>query len=134
MSIWPISIRYEGKPQGKERSRVKTVKGKTWGYTPTKTVSYEDDLKWLAKSAMSGLKPSPASIYMRIEAYFKPKPKEHGVHYTRKPDADNIAKSVADALNGIVYMDDEQIAELTIVKLFGPSEYLLIEVGETELD
>lgn len=34
----------------------------------------------------------------------------------RKPDADNIAKSVLDALNGAAYEDDKQVVALVVVK------------------
>ncbi len=36
--------------------------------------------------------------------------------FTRKPDADNIAKSVMDALNGMAWEDDAQVTELTVRK------------------
>ena len=35
---------------------------------------------------------------------------------TKKPDADNIIKSIADALNGIAYADDSQIVQATVNK------------------
>ncbi len=34
----------------------------------------------------------------------------------KKPDLDNLMKSVADALNGILYRDDAQICEVAMVK------------------
>jgi Holliday junction resolvase RusA-like endonuclease len=37
-----------------------------------------------------------------------------------RPDADNLAKIIADALNTIVYADDAQIASLTVRKIYGP--------------
>lgn len=36
---------------------------------------------------------------------------------THKPDADNIAKVVLDALNGVAWLDDAQVTSLTVVKL-----------------
>lgn len=38
------------------------------------------------------------------------------VPFTVKPDADNIAKLVLDALNGIAYADDKQVVGLTTIK------------------
>lgn len=35
---------------------------------------------------------------------------------TQKPDADNIAKLVLDALNGIAYVDDSQVREMLVIK------------------
>ena len=36
-----------------------------------------------------------------------------------KPDADNYAKIMQDALNGILFVDDAQIVDLRVCKLFG---------------
>lgn len=33
-----------------------------------------------------------------------------------KPDADNVAKAVMDALNGVAYTDDAQVAKLVVTK------------------
>ena len=35
---------------------------------------------------------------------------------TKKPDCDNIAKVILDALNGIAYHDDSQVVELVVHK------------------
>ena len=67
-------------------------------------------------------------VQMRIEAYF-PIPtafsKKKAVEASegkicpqKKPDADNIAKIICDALNEVAYKDDTQIIELTIVKKY----------------
>lgn len=37
--------------------------------------------------------------------------------FTRKPDADNVAKSVLDALNGVAWLDDAQVTHLSVRKL-----------------
>ena len=41
---------------------------------------------------------------------------------TKKPDADNIAKVVCDALNGVAYKDDTQIVSLHIKKSYTADE------------
>lgn len=38
---------------------------------------------------------------------------------TKRPDLDNIAKVVQDALTGIVYVDDAQICTTTMTKCYG---------------
>lgn len=38
---------------------------------------------------------------------------------TSKPDLDNLAKFVKDALNGVAYKDDSQIINLTVSKIYG---------------
>jgi Holliday junction resolvase RusA-like endonuclease len=37
---------------------------------------------------------------------------------TCKPDCDNIAKAVCDALNGVAYADDSQISMCTVLKMY----------------
>lgn len=44
-----------------------------------------------------------------------------GEPYTHKPDADNVAKAVLDALNGLAYEDDSQVQELVIIKKYAPA-------------
>ena len=53
--------------------------------------------------------------------FFLPRPKSapaRVTHHTTKPDADNLAKSIKDALRGIVYHDDSQIVALRVWKRF----------------
>jgi len=36
----------------------------------------------------------------------------------KKPDIDNIAKAFLDAMNGTVYLDDTQVVELNLKKIY----------------
>lgn len=47
---------------------------------------------------------------------------------TKKPDLDNIAKSVLDALNNIVYTDDSQIVKLVISKWYAETPYTSVHI------
>jgi len=48
---------------------------------------------------------------------------------TSKPDCDNLAKTVMDALNGIAYRDDSQVWNLTVEKIIGlPGETSRVDV------
>ena len=38
---------------------------------------------------------------------------------TKKPDVDNITKSILDSLNGIAYKDDSQVTGLEVMKEYG---------------
>lgn len=49
---------------------------------------------------------------------------------TVKPDCDNIAKNINDALNGIAYTDDKQIVSLTINKFYSNDEYTNVKIEE----
>jgi Holliday junction resolvase RusA-like endonuclease len=48
--------------------------------------------------------------------------------HTGKPDADNILKAVCDALNGIVWHDDSQVAFARVLKQYGEEARLEIDI------
>ena len=87
-----------GDPVGKERPR----KGK-WGhfYTPTKTKKYQKQIGLNYIVIHRGKKfPEETKIYLDLKIYFRSK-----IH----PDADNVFKLVADALEGVAYKNDKYI-------------------------
>lgn len=45
-----------------------------------------------------------------------------------KPDVDNMAKFVMDALNGVYYKDDSQICTLVVSKQYGAEDSVLIQL------
>ena len=47
---------------------------------------------------------------------------------TGRPDVDNYAKAVMDALNGIAYNDDSQVACLTSRKQYAAAHGVLIQI------
>lgn len=53
-----------------------------------------------------------------------------------KPDCDNVAKAILDALNGIAYKDDSQVTELIVKKRFGHEAFCTCRIdsdgGENE--
>lgn len=112
-----------GEPMGKQRPRVT----RHHTYTPAKTVNFETALK-LQYMNTNKHKPVDGAVRMEIYAYFKiPKSISnkkrllmiaHKIRPTKKPDFDNIAKIVGDALNGIAYLDDKQIVDGKITKWY----------------
>ena len=54
----------------------------------------------------------------------------------RKPDCDNFAKMVLDALNGVAYLDDSQCIKLSVRKGWTHGELnegaIFIEINEIE--
>jgi len=113
-----------GEPKAKARPRV-TTKGIT--YTPKSTVEYENWVKqcYLVKYGQTMLE---GEVKATIKAYFgipksisqkrKKLMIDGKVRPTKKPDADNIAKSVLDSLNGIAYKDDSAVVALQVDKYF----------------
>lgn len=61
----------------------------------------------------------PVSVSIEVSAPLPKKRPKRVVDepYTAKPDADNVAKQVLDALNGLAYEDDARVTELTVRKV-----------------
>ena len=55
---------------------------------------------------------------------------ENKVHHTKKPDCDNIAKSILDALNNVAYYDDSQICKLSVEKYYGEVPKVIVSLNE----
>jgi len=45
-----------------------------------------------------------------------------------KPDTDNLAKFVLDALNGVYYKDDSQVYSLRVLKRYGTEDSVRVEL------
>lgn len=125
-------------PIGKGRPRV-TARGKfAHAYTPKKTKDYEKFLKAEAATAMTGWAPLTGPLKVDIQ-FTMPIPKSvtkkgrelmltGTVKHTKKPDSDNLAKSVLDALNGVVWEDDSLIYDLHVTKYYGAEPGIIITV------
>lgn len=125
-----------GKPQGKARPRV-TRRG---AYTPAKTKAYEQAVA-AAYRAQAGAYFGESQLAVMVFAYFEP-PKSTSkkkraamldgtIKPTTKPDADNIAKAVCDALNGIAYHDDAQITVMIIRKAYRERAGVKVCISDT---
>lgn len=111
---------------GKQRHRLDRRNARM--YTPTETIRNEAAIRDKAIRAMKQaypelkglLFPSRVPVAVRIDAY-EPLPVSRPKRIasepnTFKPDADNILKLVMDAMNGTVWVDDSQVAEVHVVK------------------
>lgn len=138
-----VMFQVPGKPHGKARARIfynKTV-GKHMSMTPDNTVLYENLIKEQFLSSANGFHiDRDKPVFLSICAKFLPPkstPKKkreemigRNILPLKKPDMDNIVKVVADALNGVAYHDDTQIALLEASKIYADEEGLEIVVGE----
>lgn len=130
-----------GAPVGKRRPKFSTVHGYAQAIKPKEDVIYEN----LVKLSFQQAKPSDYNLFdkavkMTILAYFAipksfSKKKQNEAIEGRispltKPDADNIAKIICDALNDIAYKDDTQIVELTIIKKYASEPKVKITLCE----
>ena len=51
---------------------------------------------------------------------------------TKKPDADNIAKIIMDAINGILWRDDKDVTSLMVNKVYSEKETVCVTVSWKE--
>lgn len=134
-----IKFTVSGEPVAKGRPRVTTVGGFARAYTPKKSKQYEDHVSYCAIAAMNELgfkKPLECPVRLSIIAYM-PIPKSMTkkdrssaiagiILPAKKPDIDNVAKSILDGLNTIVFKDDNQVVQLDVQKCY--SEQPRVEV------
>lgn len=140
-----LLFRVNGIPQGKARPRF-TKAGRS--YTPANTRRYEADVREAAlkAAAIQGYTKADkhAALAVSITAWFPvpaswPKKKRAAamsgdIYPTAKPDADNIAKAILDALNGIAYHDDKQAVEVLVTKQYARHGDPHVDVTVTTLD
>lgn len=136
-----ITFSVPGKPQGKARPRIVRQGGFSRSFTPEKTVLYENWIRSCYQREAGEYRfPDDSPLELAITAVF-PVPKSYSrrkregclsgfIRPTGKPDCDNIAKSVADALNGVAYRDDSRVCRLVVVKRYGEIEGLRVTVRE----
>lgn len=85
-------------------------------YTPQKTKDAEDIIGWTLKSYMqkNNLKMSRQPVH--IELAFLEVRGDHALPYPTRYDLDNAVKTIMDALNGVVYLDDTQVISIKAEK------------------
>ena len=115
-----------GKPVPQPRARVSTRGGFARSYVPRQHPihPYRVCIAEIAKAA--GATVTEDAVSVTICATFA-RPKSHlnqtGLRKTApllpREDVDNLAKSVLDALTGVAWHDDKQVASLQIVKSYG---------------
>ncbi|MBO5967122.1 MAG: RusA family crossover junction endodeoxyribonuclease [Clostridia bacterium] len=118
----------EGAPVGKGRPRFSSGGAYVRTYTPKKTADYEKHVR-MRYIAMCNSTQLNGPLRAEITCVFKiPKSTTKAnrermlrgeILPTVKPDADNIAKTILDALNGLAYEDDKQITALKVNKVYG---------------
>lgn len=82
----------------------------------------------------------PENAPLRLDAVFYmpiPKSANKGLRermagertmHTKKPDVDNLLKSVLDGCNGIAYKDDNQIAQIRATKVYSENPRIAVTI------
>lgn len=115
-----IEFSVPGKPDFKRRPRAVRQGPHVRVHNPPENATAEAKIALFARQV--GAQPMAGPVSLRVVAWWpsrkpdrkkNPRPAEP---YTSKPDADNVLKLVADALNGVAYLDDAQVARVEVEK------------------
>lgn len=129
-----------GEVQAKQRPK---FNGR-FAYTPKETVSYENLVKLQYQAQCGNYRyPDNVPLTVTIFAHLVPPQSASNIKKTRmlnqeeyplkKPDVDNVAKIILDALNGIAYRDDKQVVELHVKKLYAGESGVGVTISEMEV-
>lgn len=137
-----VTFTVDGDPVPKGRPRFARRGQFVQTYTDSKTLEYETHVAMRARQAIGASEPLKGALsvflYLRYavpESYTK-KRKEAcllGLEFPKRIDLDNVYKSITDAMNGIVYVDDSQIVEAHIRKAYHmfPGANIMVQECDT---
>ncbi len=121
-------------PQARPRFFVRRFGNKNFvgAYDTDRCKTFKEVVAWHAKAAVlrQGLR-KPVEGPISINLIFRMGKNGKERYHTKRPDIDNLAKAVKDALKGVVYADDCQIVEAHLYKQFGGPQ-IRIEVSRPE--
>lgn len=128
----------DGKVIGKERPRVNMNTGIV--YTPGRTKDYETLVQQSFRIKYPQYEMIKNRIGIDIIAYFKipkgtsktntEKMLNGEISPTKKPDIDNITKSILDAMNRFVIYDDNQVVKISVEKKYNIEDKTYIKIYE----
>lgn len=137
-----VTIWLGGPPRGKGRPRFGRRGSFVAVWTDKKTAAYEEMLAIDGIKAMEGIAMRLGALSVRIEAgmpipaSWSQKKRQAALSGDLspigKPDFDNIAKCVGDALNKICWKDDSQIVACSLRKFYSAEPGLTIQVYDWE--
>lgn len=137
-----VAFTYYGEAIAKGRPRATTIGGHARLYTPDRTSAFESKIRAIAavEMAKSGTHATPDAC--RVELYIVRAPnkswsKKKAGEMRGKPvtvgcDLDNQVKAICDALNGVVWEDDVQVADVRAVRRWGDMSSVSVRVVAME--
>ena len=137
--MFTLQFTIPGPPIGKGRPRFSTQGGRPRSYTPAVTRDYESLIAARAAEAMAGREPlqTPLTVYIYASmsipiSWSKAKRQAalDGDIYPARPDVDNIAKTVLDGMNGVIYEDDAQVTYLKVSKKYAEEGMVTVWLSE----
>lgn len=134
-----IGFLIEGEPVAKGRPRFRVMGKFVTTYTPKKTKDEENRLKkYFKEHYFDNPIDCPCKIKLEFSfgiptSYSKKKIGNmiaDGLWHTKKPDCDNLAKTILDSMNGIVLKDDSCVVGLDVQKKYTLSKPMTVVVVE----
>lgn len=139
-----IRVAIPGPPFAWQRARAGKVRGHVRFFESAEQRSWKAyaGAMMLAARQAAGIQPFATPVRVRIVARFecpqgeqrKRDPAPERWHVGRR-DADNIAKAIGDAGNGVLWLDDRQVVEIYVAKRTaaqGAAPETVVEVEEVE--
>ena len=129
-----ITFRVPSLPVAQPRAKATTVNGMARMYEASSKHgihTFKASVKMMAHQTYQG-PPLEGPLSARLTFVFASKKKERVYKITR-PDNDNLAKGVLDALNGLLFKDDSQVCELVVRKWHAGKDeqpHVMIEIQE----
>lgn len=132
-------IRVDGAPVGKARPRFSRIGGGRI-YTPQRTVDYEHRIRDRWKKTYPSEDPYTGPIRVYLEVFY-PIPKstskadrqkmlDRKIFPVKKPDIDNVIKSVLDGLQGAAFGDDASVVSVMSYKVYSEDPHILVTIEE----
>lgn len=130
-----------GEPCAQGRPRFAVRGGHAAAYDPEKSKNYKALVRLAAEQAMQEAHwlycvelplQITVKVYLEVPASKSKKFKDgalKGIELpTKKPDVDNVLKTIMDALSGVVYKDDKQIVSAIVTKEYSERPHLTVEL------
>jgi Holliday junction resolvase RusA-like endonuclease len=128
-----LAFRVDGEPVAQPRHRIAARGRYAKAYIPRDHAIH--GWKWAIEEAAREqaerggwvpVKGEPLAVVMRF--YFKQPKSNRSRHHVQRPDLDNLAKAVLDALHGIAFLDDACVVGLRLQKEWASQSGLEVEV------
>lgn len=135
----------DGEVVGKMRPKATAFGGHARVYTPAKQINNENwiRMEYLRQAKEKefdgfGDKPLKIEIYLHLHVPKSLSKKKHEealsgrLMPTKKPDLDNIEKTILDALNNVAFDDDRQVISLHATKDYANRDYTQVTMTAME--
>ena len=146
-SVQVMEIVIYGEPVPQGRPKFVRIGNHVHTYDPEKSRSYKQLVRfWVTQhlKKIDGFKPYENALcvdlvfYLGIPLSWTKQKKLRAIQGQIRPtskktgDADNLCKSVTDAISGLVYIDDSQIVNLGVSKYYSETPRCVLKITEIE--